>query len=135
MRHANKEVSTAATLHLISVNDLAKHLAVKPGALYREIHEHGWREEQGVFQVLPGKRGIRIDEYLFLHWRRMPVSVLGDAHVRDVTRSLLTLLYPVRAAIDQWIANCNRMYDDSAQRVEEGEQNDTPQQYPDGEHA
>lgn len=128
----SKEVPAPATLHLISVNDLAKHLNVKPGSLYRQIEEHGWREEQGVFQVLPGKRGLRIDEYQFLHWRRMPMSVLGDAHVRDVTKSLLTLLYPVRAALDQWIANCNRMYDESATRVEEGVQNDTAVEYPDG---
>lgn len=126
--------SATTTLHLISVNDLAKHLNVKPGALYRQIEEHGWREEQGIFQVLPGKRGLRVDEYQFLHWRRMPMSVLGDAHVRDVTKSLLTLLYPVRAALDQWIANCNRMYDDSAKRVEEGLQNDNDvPEYPDGE--
>jgi hypothetical protein len=128
MRNNTKEIHTPS-LHLISVNDLAKHLNVKAGALYRQIEEHGWREEQGVFQVLPGKRGLRIDEYVFLHWRRMPMSVLGDAHVRDVTKSLLTLLYPVRAAIDQWIANCNRMYDESAVKVEEGEQFDV--QYPD----
>ena len=125
-----KEIPTAPTLHLISVNDLAKHLSVKPGAIYRQIQEHGWREEQGVFQVLPGKRGLRIDEYVFLHWRRMPISVLGDAHVRDVTKALLTLLHPLRTALDQWISNCNQMYDESAQRVEEGVQNDVP--YPDG---
>lgn len=127
-----KEISVAS-LNLISVSDLAKHLNVKPGAIYRQIEEHGWREEQGVFQILPGKRGLRIDEYQFLHWRRMPMSVLGDAHVRDVTKALLTLLHPLRAAIDQWIANCNRMYDENALRVEEGLQNDTPTQYPDGE--
>ena len=127
-----EETTVSPSLNLISVNDLAKHLNVKPGAIYRQIEEHGWREEQGVFQVLPGKRGLRVDEYQFLHWRRMPVSVLGDAHVRDVTKALLTMLYPVRASIDQWIANVNRMYDESALQVEEGEQNDTPQ-YPDGE--
>jgi hypothetical protein len=126
----SKEILTPPSLNLISVNDLAKHLNVKPGALYRQIAEHGWREEQGVFQVLPGKRGLRVDEYQFLHWRRMPMSVLGDAHVRDVTKSLLTLLYPVRAALDQWIANCNRMYDESASNVEAGEQFDV--QSPDG---
>lgn len=124
-----KEIDTPS-LNLISVNDLAKHLNVKPGAIYRQIQEHGWREEQGVFQVLPGKRGLRIDEYVFLHWRRMPMSVLGDAHVRDVTKSLLTLLHPLRTALDQWINNCNRMYDESAVKVEEGVQNDVP--YPDG---
>jgi hypothetical protein len=129
MGKASKEILTPS-LHLISVNDLAKHLNVKPGALYRQIEEHGWREEQGVFQVLPGKRGLRIDEYQFLHWRRMPMSVLGDAHMRDVSKALLTMLYPVHTAIGQWIANINRMYDDSALRVEEGEQFDV--QSPDG---
>jgi hypothetical protein len=129
MRNANKEINTPS-LHLISVNDLAKHLNVKAGAIYRQIQEHGWREEQGVFQVLPGKRGLRIDEYQFLHWRQMPMSVLGDAHVRDVTKALLAMLHPVHTAIAQWIANINRMYDESAVRVEEGEQFDVPS--PDG---
>lgn len=116
MQRPNKENS--ASLNLISVNDLAKHLNVKPGSLYRQIQEHGWREEQGVFQVLPGKRGLRIDEYLFLNWRRMPLSILGDAHVRDVMRHLLTLLLPIRTTLDSWIANCNRMYDEASLNIE-----------------
>lgn len=115
-----KESPPPATLHLISVNDLAKHLNVKPGALYRQIREHNMREEQGVFQVLPGQRGLRIDEYVFLNWRRMPVSVLGDAHVSEVTKALLAMLYPMRQAIDQAIVSCSRMYDDSSQRVQDG---------------
>ena len=127
MRH-EKEV-TPPSQTLISVGELAKHLSVKPGSLYKEIEEHGWREEQGVFQILPGKRGLRIDEYTFLHWRRLPVALLGDAHVRDVSKSLLAMLYPMRNAIDQAIASCSRLYDDSAQKVQDGEE----AVWPDGE--
>lgn len=114
-------------LHLISVNELAKHLNVRPQALYREIEDHQWKEEQGIFQILPGKRGIRVDEYLFLNWRRMPLSIMGDAHVRDVMKSLLGLLLPIRTALDNWIGNCHRMYEDASNNI------DIDQGFPDGE--
>lgn len=120
----NEIKETRQHLALITVNELAKHLSVRPQALYREIEEHDWREEQGVFQILPGKRGIRVDEYLFLNWRRLPLSIMGDAHVRDVMKSLLGLLLPIRTALDNWIANCNRMYDDATVNIDLDKQMD-----------
>lgn len=112
-----KEV--AATGKLVTLNDLAKHLHMRAQTLYREIEEHHWSEPQGVFRVLPGKHGLRIDEYQFLNWRRMPTAALGDAHVRDVTKHLLALLLPIRTALEAWTGECNRMYEAAAARLDE----------------
>ena len=67
--------------------------------LYKEIEDHDYREEQGVFFRHLTRRAWRINRFQYLWWRRLPMSATGDVRVKQFSDFLLTHLEPTITAL------------------------------------
>jgi hypothetical protein len=105
----------------INVAELAKKLSCHAKELYREIEEEKLAEWDGIYQVFPGKRGIRVDEWLFLHrrlTRLTPPSLTGDEWLRDAHRAFLAFAKPLRTVLDRFIEESEGQYEKASIRLE-----------------
>jgi len=118
-----KEVAPGETRY-ITVEEFAKHLSCRPSDLYTEIERFQYSEEQGVHHPLrhKGRRGIRIDEFKYLHWMRMPVSVLGDARLKEAAKIILSMVEPLRTVLTKMADDCHAVYDGASERLETEEE-------------
>lgn len=95
--------------HRLSLTDPSDDLSTVPQAakmwqrsstdLYAEIEDHDYREEQGVFFRHLDKRCWRINRFLYLYWRRMPLAMSGDARTKEFSDFLLLHIEPAITAL------------------------------------
>jgi hypothetical protein len=64
---------------LITIKEAGERWSRSPRSIQLEIETHDYREDNGVFFRHLDKREWRINPYLYLYWRRVPVSAAPDA--------------------------------------------------------
>lgn len=76
------EPDPETTVNLIAVKTAAERWHRSVRNIFEEIEKHDYHEEQGVYFRHLEKKEWRIHEFLFLHWRRIPVAALGDVKIK-----------------------------------------------------
>jgi hypothetical protein len=107
---------------LVPVEEAAKAVSCKAAELFQAIEDNQWSESQGVYHFLPGKHGIRIDLYVFLNWRRYPISVLADARLMEAAKTLLAVLMPGQTVVKHYVDALQGLYESAARRIEEAQE-------------
>jgi len=105
---------------LLTVGELAVFLNCTERALYELIRKNKWGPHQGVHRLFgDSKRGIRIDEALFLHWRELPETTWGDAHLQELTTRILAALLPLKTLLDTCVREFQDIYEHATKRLED----------------
>ena len=92
--------------YLEKASATARRAAVSIETIHREIRDHEMAEEQGVWRFGKGRRGIRINPFLYFWHRRLKTlraDPVADQRIYEVTGFLLPFLSALKVALDSVI--------------------------------
>jgi len=83
----------------LTVGQFARQQRVNSRTIYRQIESEHRTEREGVFRYGKRRQDVRINPYVYLHYRELPTDAVADANVYRLADFLLPLVLPALDAL------------------------------------